>query len=90
MSTERRRQPPLALARVRPLVDLGEAFLDQRMDEHKQHLVVLNESPSTAETLSRCKVRVSSQALRQTAGDRLVPVVQLAEELQSRAERASR
>ena len=46
-----------------------------------RQLVVLNERPSTAETPRSVQGQGLVQALRQTAGGRLVPVVQLAVEL---------
>ena len=46
-----------------------------------RQLVVLNERPSTAETPSRCKVRVSSRPSARLPAADWFPVVQLAVEL---------
>ena len=39
--------------------------------------VVFSDRPSTPYTPRRCNVRVSVEAFRQTAGRRLVPILQL-------------
>ena len=82
---ERGRQPAVPLARVLPVIDLRTALLDERIDrlERVRRLQRPTQHPVHPKAVQRQGL---VQALRQAAGRRLVPVLQLAlERLEGRS-----
>ena len=81
MSTSAVASQTLALARVASTGRLWRSVPRPSALTDSRQLVVLNERPSTAADAESVQGQGLVQALRQTAGGRLVPVVQLAVEL---------